>query len=362
MSTRGPWVVAAALVIAPAAGLAALAALTTDDPTELARRPAVVTATPLAAAENQGEPADLTASFGDPLTARAGGPAGTVTAVRVMVGRVVAQGAPLFDVDGRTVVAMVGGQPPYRDLRLGDRGRDVRGLRTFLGEVGLLRSPGSGELFDDATRRAVAALQLRGGASGTGVFDRSMVVWVPTKDFRVSTVDVEVGAPAPPVGQPVLSSTGVVRSATLSGPDGTPVQVSGPTEVTLAGAALGTTDGTGPSLVALVSKALSSGAATVPRPSDDAGHTGAPATLKLSVTVAARSTVPAVRIASSAVMTDPTGARTCVWVQGAGGPEARPVTVVSGGLGVTSVTGLPSTATVIVNPVDALGSVSCPAS
>lgn len=80
-----------------------------------------------------------------------------VTAVPLEVGAVVNNGDAVIEVAGRPVVALTGDVPGFRDLRFGDRGRDVRQLHAALDQLGYETASDEGAI-GPATLRALAAL------------------------------------------------------------------------------------------------------------------------------------------------------------------------------------------------------------
>ncbi|MFD9965121.1 peptidoglycan-binding protein [Amycolatopsis sp. NPDC058986] len=118
----------------------------------------------------------------------AGGPAGAaagpkpvVTAVRKAAGDTVNAGDVLVEVSGRPLVALPGTEPAYRDLRPGDTGKDVAGLRRALAELGFPSAGDPDGVFGAATKRAVRAYYERlgfavpttGGAGGASGEDQA---------------------------------------------------------------------------------------------------------------------------------------------------------------------------------------------
>jgi peptidoglycan hydrolase-like protein with peptidoglycan-binding domain len=95
-----------------------------------------------------------------PVAGPEGAPAGTdlavVTAVYARRGELLHLGRPLLEVSGRPLFALEGRFPPYRDLRAGDEGSDVRQLQRALGKLGMLRRVSG--VYDSATTEAVRRL------------------------------------------------------------------------------------------------------------------------------------------------------------------------------------------------------------
>lgn len=99
---------------------------------------------------------------GSPAGAAAG-PKPVVTAVRKVAGDTVNTGDVLVEVSGRPLVALPGTEPAYRDLRPGDTGKDVAGLRRALAGLGFPSAGDPDGVFGTATKRAVRAYYERLG-------------------------------------------------------------------------------------------------------------------------------------------------------------------------------------------------------
>lgn len=126
-----------------------------------------------------------------PITAAA---QGTVTSVDFSPGAQVRAGDTLFTVDLRPVVAAVGAVPSFRDLAVGDRGRDVRQLHHLLEAAGVPGVP-EGDVFTGATGAAVRAWQKSLGVEQSGLVGRGDVVYLPKLPAHVVPADgMTVGA------------------------------------------------------------------------------------------------------------------------------------------------------------------------
>ncbi len=126
------------------------------------------------------------------------------------VGSVVGRGEPLFRVDERPVVLLVGVLPMYRDLGPGARGEDVRQLEanlTALGYGGFTED----DRFTDQTSAAVRQWQKDLGVERTGRVGPDLVLVQPGP-LRVAEHEVPLGAPA---GPELVATTGTERSVVV---------------------------------------------------------------------------------------------------------------------------------------------------
>jgi hypothetical protein len=126
-------------------------------------------------------------------------------------GDVVTRGKAMYSVDDRPVPAIYGSIPPYRTLRSGESGNDVKQLEENLKALGY-----TGFTVDDdytsSTVTAVKKWQKAMGREETGTVTASDVVVVPG-DVRIAELKGQVGGPAS--GQ-VLTYTGTTRTVTVN--------------------------------------------------------------------------------------------------------------------------------------------------
>jgi peptidoglycan hydrolase-like protein with peptidoglycan-binding domain len=140
---------------------------------------------------------------------------GTVAAVEVASGDVVASGDPVVQVDGVTRVAVATVEPFWRPLARRDSGQDVAALQEWLARDGLYNGEIDG-VFGSGLAAAVKAwAESIGVAKPDGTFDPSWVLWLPEDPFVVSSVEVGTAMPAPGAGSPVLRGAVPLQSATL---------------------------------------------------------------------------------------------------------------------------------------------------
>jgi len=132
---------------------------------------------------------------------------GTVTALPA-VGQVVAQGQPLYSIDGTPVVLLYGSVPAYRGLSEGMSGADVRQLNADLVALGEATSASldpSSDYFGWATAVALERLQAALGVERTGSLALGQAVFAPSA-ARITAVSATLGGQAP-VGGPILQAS-----------------------------------------------------------------------------------------------------------------------------------------------------------
>lgn len=112
------------------------------------------------------------------------GSSGVVTRVYLAPGRAVESGAELFDVNERPVVVARGSVPAYGDLGIGDQGRVVEQLQSFLADQGLFQGSVDGE-FNSTTESAVRAWQTSVGLNADGRVRRGDLLFAPALPVRV---------------------------------------------------------------------------------------------------------------------------------------------------------------------------------
>jgi peptidoglycan hydrolase-like protein with peptidoglycan-binding domain len=116
----------------------------------------------------------------------------------------------LYRVDDSPVLLLCGTVPAYRDLDIGDDGKDVRQVnrnlheRGYDADAGVDVDPGDDE-FTWKTEKALEALQQDKGFDETGALDMDDAVFLP-EPARIGKVTGELGGPARP-GAEVAQAT-----------------------------------------------------------------------------------------------------------------------------------------------------------
>lgn len=161
---------------------------------------------------------------------------GVVTATYSEPGDVLENGSSVVALDGRTLVALVGGTPMFRGVGPGTQGEDVRAVGTVLAARGLL---GEGDVSDRYTRAlgdAICAFEKSSARTCDRVFEADASLFVATPGTRVGELRVALGDVVDP-GVPVLALAAAVESVTLvaestsgrlSIPEGRPVDLIAP--------------------------------------------------------------------------------------------------------------------------------------
>ena len=124
-------------------------------------------------------------------------------------GDTVACGDVIYRVDDRPVLLLCGAVPAYRDLAVGDEGKDVRQLNRNLRALG--HDADAGDEFTWRTGTALEALQRDKGFDVTGELDAGDAVFLP-RPVRIAKVTGALGASArrgAPMAQATSDTLGV---------------------------------------------------------------------------------------------------------------------------------------------------------
>ena len=155
--------------------------------------------------DDQRTSVNVSLRLGDPPKVRFSA-GGTVTAVNLVVGQVVAQGDVLVSLDYVPVRAFISAAPLVRDLRLGDAGPDVAALSSYLCDIGLLDPSYVDSKFGSRVRSAVNAFQTSLGVKADGVFRTAYVAFLPANFGVPEMVSVVIGDSVAP-GATLASGT-----------------------------------------------------------------------------------------------------------------------------------------------------------
>lgn len=130
---------------------------------------------------------------------------GVVTAVPTRPGARVEEGAVVYEVNLRPVVALTGSVPAFRALKIGTDGPDVKQLQMALRRLGVLDGDADGT-FGPQTRNAVVAWQKQLGVKQTGVVTPTQVLFLPSLPARLKL------SPEMAVGEPLTAGTGTITT------------------------------------------------------------------------------------------------------------------------------------------------------
>ncbi|MHA6510459.1 peptidoglycan-binding domain-containing protein [Tessaracoccus sp. Y1736] len=152
------------------------------------------------------------------------GSAGTVTAVHAGSSDELGTGSAIVDVDGVTLRAYFADTALFRSLSRGDKGADVKVAQELLNDLVPEASLSVSGTFGRATASAVRAYEKSLGMSPTGVLDPRWFILLPTDTYRVGSVSLRVGQPAPAPGAAFLDGVTAVEGLRFEveggGPDG----------------------------------------------------------------------------------------------------------------------------------------------
>jgi len=205
------WLVGAAVLVAVTVTGGAVAMAGSDTTTSGAQGPRADTAT-----VTRGPLTDMVSMTGT-LTHRArpsGLPYSVVNPARGVYtelpeeGDTVECGDVLYRVDDDPVLLLCGAVPAYRDLRVGDKGSDVRQLNANLHKLGFDAGAPvdpEGDTFSASTLKALDALQRRKGLARAGRLESARTVFLP-ESLRIAAVSGLLGGPAEP-GAAVADAT-----------------------------------------------------------------------------------------------------------------------------------------------------------
>jgi hypothetical protein len=117
-------------------------------------------------------------------------------------------GDVLYRVDDRPVLLLCGTVPAYRDLHVGDKGRDVRQLNRNLHELGY-DAAADGDDFTWQTEQALTKLQHDKGFDVTGALAVDAAVFLP-ESVRIAKVTGALGGSARPGAQVAQATSGTL--------------------------------------------------------------------------------------------------------------------------------------------------------
>ncbi|CAM5431663.1 peptidoglycan-binding protein [Streptomyces spiroverticillatus] len=128
-------------------------------------------------------------------------------------GSTISRDGILYQVNGSPVRLLYGKEPMYRDLKQGDKGRDVRQLKANLQAMGYGAALTVDEKFTPGTTEAVKRWQRKHGVRQTGRVGAGDIAFAPGA-LRVKSAAAGLGDPLAPGGH-VLTTTGSDRIVTI---------------------------------------------------------------------------------------------------------------------------------------------------
>ena len=161
---------------------------------------------------------------------------GAVTEIAIAPGDEVGQGATLYRVNERPVVAAVGEIPAYAPIGEGSKGRDVEQLQQLLADLGFYRGPIQGSA-GPVTTNAIRSWQQSIDLPETGVVELGDVFFLPELPARVSLDEAVIARGAMLAGgEPAIRTLPQVPAFTLPVteaqaslmPQGTRVEITAP--------------------------------------------------------------------------------------------------------------------------------------
>jgi peptidoglycan hydrolase-like protein with peptidoglycan-binding domain len=307
------WTAAVVVVIATAAGTVVIMRQRGDGVAVAATAPATGTAKVVRTDLSTRVPMFGTLGFSAPVTI-AGTTAGQSYTWLPVPGAIIAQGQPLYEVDGRQVPLLSGDRPAWRPLAEGaTAGPDIAQLNTALVALGFAHGLTGNQHFTSATTAAVRRFQHARGVTVTGRIELGDVVFGPAP-IRVQALRAQLGTPAQP-GAPMLIATSTDRVVSLAVPVDRAylLHVSDPVTVTLPDAHT-TTPGT-VSAVSPVATAAGEEQGSRPPQStvdvsvalSDPGKVSAYTTAPVSVDVTTRSVLGVLAVPVTALLAAPHG-------------------------------------------------------
>lgn len=214
------WVYLASVVILSAVALACALLLASKSPEaigELRRQPSALTGHVIATGVDYGQGATLEGSFSPGPSLLATGLIGTITGANIAPGVRLTTGVELYRVDDRPVVAYVGDQVFFRPLSIGAQGPDVLAAQQLLNAV-----VEGAQIEEDGRFGASSLHAVRDYARTAGFgrqvtqFEPSWFVRVPYEQYEIQTSAVTVGAAAPGPGEPIITTSPQLTSASVA--------------------------------------------------------------------------------------------------------------------------------------------------
>jgi len=341
------WGVGFALLVLPALLVAWL--LTRPDQLDdlsLPNHPVLIT--PVVAETHRRMPARLELQWAAAPVLRSPGWSGVVIGVHLRPDDVVETGSRAIQVNGIDRLVLTGSDPFYRPLGPRDDGPDVLQLQQFLTYMGYLDGEIDG-VYGTGTADAVDAFAEEIGVSEpNGRFDPSWLVVAEQERFRVSEVIVEAGMAAPGLGEPIAIGYPALERASLTSPDGTPLEM---------------TDASEPHVVDIAGRRFAVDLAAAQVATDSLGPLSDILDAQveaLDVVLELAEPLTVQEVPASAVMSNLSG-DTCIWATSPTGFQPRSVTIMGSSVGTARIRGQSADGEqILANPAVILADPTCP--
>jgi hypothetical protein len=145
-----------------------------------------------------------------------------VTSISVHPDTTPSLGDELYRVDDVPVIAYLSDGAIFRTLRPGDRGEDVRAAQAAINAALRVSEPADG-IFGSRTSALAREFEtMVMNVRATGELRPEWFARLPAPDFRVESVAIDVGDPAPSPGETVLTGFPVLRSVDVESPSTLP--------------------------------------------------------------------------------------------------------------------------------------------
>jgi peptidoglycan hydrolase-like protein with peptidoglycan-binding domain len=154
-----------------------------------------------------------TLSYGTPEALTAPAKPGTITWLPP-AGAIIKIGQPVYKIDQDPLVLIKGTIPPYRELKVGVSGSDVKQLEQNLAAFGYTGFKVDND-FTAKTKKAVKKWQEDLGVEETGKVDASLIVVAPG-DLHVGLPSIGVGDVVGEPNLPVLTVSGAKQKVTVA--------------------------------------------------------------------------------------------------------------------------------------------------
>lgn len=204
------WVVVV-VVVAVAVSVGVCALVLPDKAPHLLSAPATVTSAPVAHQTYEGRKQVSVIPYISAKRELVSNMAGTLTALSAS--STLTSGQTAFSVNDRPVLALALETPPYRDLKPGDVGNDVKALNAELSRLGYASSY-SPTSYTSATAAGWRQLLKDNGITPKGDFTLESIVWLPAQAVNISSWVQQTGMTVQ-AGAPIAEVPGTITKLTI---------------------------------------------------------------------------------------------------------------------------------------------------